>query len=391
MKPANADVDIHDPEFVGDPFSGFERLRQECPVAYSDKFGGFYVLSSYADVRAAAIDWRSYTSSVPGVTAIPVITPRTEPMLPIEVDPPLHNQYRALMAPLFADERVREIEPRIAGLARSLMHHLAAEKQGEWVSGYCIPIAVNTLAAVTDLPLSDSALWVDWITRMFNVNDREDGAKAAKDMGAYVRSLIAERRKAPNGDFVSQLIAAEINGAALTDTQIHSFITVVFGAGFETTADGMSVMLHWLAAHPEGLEQVRAKPELIPLAVEEFLRFATPVQVFGRNATRDIVLHNRTIPKDAIVGLAFAGGNYDADVFECPHQVKLDRTPNRHLAFGAGPHLCAGASVARMELRVTLSTLLELELRLQPAADQFEKWKTRGDRRGLSTLNLSIS
>jgi cytochrome P450 len=388
MTPAKADVDIHDPAFVADPFAGFERLRAECPVAYSEKFGGFYVLSRYADVRAAAIDWRSYTSSVPGVTAIPVITPRTEPMLPIEVDPPLHNQYRALMAPLFADERVRVIEPRIASLARSLMQELAAGETAEWISRYCIPIAVNTLAAVTDLPLHDSALWVGWITRMFNVNDREDGAKAAKDMGVYVRSLIAERRKSPSDDFVSKLISAEINGEALTDTQIHSFITVVFGAGFETTADGMSVMLHWLATHPEGLAQLKETPEMIPLAVEEFLRFATPVQVFGRNATRDIALHDKTIPKDAIVGLAFAGGNYDAEVFECPHQVKLDRTPNRHLAFGAGPHLCAGASVARMELKVTLSALLELGLRLQPATDHFETWKSRGDRRGLSMLNL---
>src|SRR4051812_43511653 len=120
------DVDIHDPAFVHEPFAAFEKLRHDCPLARSNRHGGFWLMTRYEDVRAAAINWRDYTSSVAGVTAIPVITPRTEPMLPIEIDPPRHSRYRALVNPVFAPERVQEITPRIKALARSIVDSMGA-------------------------------------------------------------------------------------------------------------------------------------------------------------------------------------------------------------------------------------------------------------------------
>jgi cytochrome P450 len=389
--PDVGDVDIHAEAFVADPFAGFERLRAQCPVAHSKTHGGFYVLSRHDDVRAAAINWRDFTSSVAGVTAIPVITPRTEPMLPIEVDPPQHARYRALINPVFAQSRVDEIAPRVRQIIDDGLDRLVAHGEGDAVADLCVPVAVNALAAFTDFPLEDAADWVSWITRMFNHHDRADGAKAATAMGGYIRSLIAARRKHPNGDFISLLMEAEIDGEQLSDAQIHSFITVVFGAGFETTADALSVMLHWLALNPGGLEAIKARPDLLATAVEEFLRHSSPVQVFGRNATRDITLHGRVIEKGAIVGLAFAGANYDPAVFDCPAEIRLDRSPNRHLAFGAGPHLCAGAPVARMEMRLVLESLIAKNVRLAPAASKPPRWKTRGDRRGLALLPLIVT
>ena len=384
------DVDIHDGAFVRDPFAVYEQLRRDCPLARSNKHGGFWLMTRYEDVRAAAINWRDYTSSVAGVTAIPVITPRTEPMLPIEIDPPRHSRYRALVNPVFAPERVAEITPRIKTLARSVVEAMLERGAADAASTFCVPIAITSLAAFTDIPIADSDRWVGWITRMFDVSDPVAGAAASRDLVAYIDQLVAERRAAPTGDFLSTLIAAEIDGERLDDNQIRSFMTVVFGAGFETTADGLSVMLWWLAEHPEALARLAADPAMIPTAVEEFLRHSAPIQIFGRNASRDIALHGRTIGAGDIVALGFGSANRDPSAFQQPDELRLDRRPNKHLTFGAGPHLCAGAGVARMEMAVTLETLIEtgVSLSFDPAATP--QWKTRGDRRGLSSLPLII-
>lgn len=202
-----------------------------------EQIRGFWLLSRYDDVRSAAINWRDYTSSVPGVTAIPVITPRTEPQLPIEIDPPRHSRYRALVNPVFAPQRIAAITPRVKMLARSLFEKMIAAGKAEAVAEFCVPVAITSLAAFTDVPLQDSDKWVGWITSMFNVNDPSAGATASRGLNTYIETLIAARRAKPTGDFVSMLIAAEIDGERLDDIQIRSFMTVVFGAGFETTAD----------------------------------------------------------------------------------------------------------------------------------------------------------
>lgn len=384
------DVDIHAPAFVRDPFPVYERLREECPLARSNKHGGFWLMTRHEDVRAAALDWRSYTSSVPGVTAVPVITPRSEPQLPIEIDPPRHSRYRALVNPVFAPQRVTEITPRIKALVRSILERMAADGGGEVAAEFCVPVAINALAAFTDVPLADSERWVGWITHMFDVSDPAAGAAASRELAAYIDALIAARRAEPTGDFVSTLIAAELDGEKLDDNQIRSFMTVVFGAGFETTADALSSMLHWLAAHPEGLSRIATEPALIPTAVEEFLRYASPVQVFGRNASHDICVHGRQIKAGEIVALGFGSANHDPAAFDDPDELRLDRRPNRHLAFGAGPHLCAGAGVARMEMAVTLEVLVETGIVPALDPDRSPQLKTRGDRHGFSVLPLLL-
>ncbi|UDL88747.1 cytochrome P450 [Mesorhizobium sp. PAMC28654] len=384
------DVDIHDPAFVRDPFTAYERLRQECPIARSNKHGGFWLMTRYDDVRAGAINWRDYTSSVAGVTAIPVITPRTEPMLPIEIDPPRHSRYRALVNPVFAPERVAEITPRIGNLAASILARMAEKGRADVVAEFCVPVAITSLAAFTDVPLADSNRWVRWITKMFDVSDPVAGAAASRELVAYIDGLIAARRGAPTGDFISMLMAAEIDGESLDDGQIRSFMTVVFGAGFETTADGLSVMLHWLAENPGSLARLAGEPSLIPTAVEEFLRFSSPIQIFGRNAACDLSMHERRMQAGDIVALGFGSANRDPAVFEAPDELRVDRRPNRHLSFGAGPHLCAGAGVARMEFAVTLEALIEAGIGLALDAAVAPRWKTRGDRRGFANLPLLI-
>lgn len=385
------DFDIHEPAFALNPYPAYRRLREECPVLHCTRYGGFWLLTRYDDVRRAVTNWRTYTSSVVGVTAIPIITQRTEPQLPIELDPPLHSRYRALVNPVFSPERIGELRPEVTAIAVELLDRLLARGEGDLVAEYAVPISVRTLAAFTGLPRADADRWVAWIRRMFDIRDRADGARASQEFGAYIDELIVARRHEPCGDFVSLLMASEVDGHRLTDKEVHSFCTVQFGAGFETTADAISASLHYLAEHPADRERLFSDSALIPLAVEEFLRYVSPIQIFGRNTTRDVELQGQTMSDGDVVALAFGSANHDPTAFSDPDQCVLDRLPNRHLAFGAGPHLCLGAPVARIEMATTLQEFARRVPEFRIAPGRTATWKTRGDRRGLSALPVVLA
>jgi cytochrome P450 len=388
--PNTDDFDIHEPSFVLNPYPAYEYLRNECPVVHGSKYGGYWLLTRFDDVRDATRDWRTYTSSVVGNTAIPQITRRSpdDPALPIELDPPLHSRYRALINPVFSPQRIEGLRPVITALVAQLVDRFIERGGGDLVADYAVPLSVGTLAEFTGFPKEDSDRWVSWIQRMFNVYNREDGALATQEIIAYVYDLIARRREQPCGDFISLLIESEVDGHRLTDYEIRSYTMVQFGAGFETTADALSVMFHYLAEHPEARQQLVDNPDLIPSAVEEFLRYSTPIQIFGRNTTHDVELHGQTMKEGDIVALGFGSANHDPTVFPEPERCVLDRTPNPHLTFGAGVHLCLGAPVARLEMQITLDEFIR---RVPPyrVAGAME-WKPRGDRRGLAHLPVVI-
>lgn len=217
------EFDIHEAGFVRDPYPAYQGLRASCPVAHGSRHGGYWLLTRYGDVREAARDWRSFTSAVVGVTAIPVITPRTKPQLPIELDPPEHSSYRAILNPLFSPARVEQFRSRIETIARSLLDAARADSAPDLVTGYAEPLSVATLAEFSGLPSDDADRWLGWIRRMFDVRSPEQGAAASAEFGAYIDDLIRTRRRAPTDDFISVLIGAEIDGRALSDEEVHSF------------------------------------------------------------------------------------------------------------------------------------------------------------------------
>lgn len=385
------EIDIHEESFVRDPYPTYEVLRGSCPVAHGSRYGGYSLLTRYDEVRDAARDWRTFTSSVVGVTAIPIITPCSEPMLPIELDPPEHSIYRAIVNPVFSPVRVEELRPRIREIAAELMSALLAKTSPDLVADFAEPLSVATLAEFTGLSRADAPQWVAWIRAMFNVQDPAAGAEASRQFGVYIDELIAARRRLRADDFLSRLMDTEVGGRRLTDPELHSFCSVVFGAGFETTSDAISATMHYLAGNPRDQRDLRERPELVKPAVEEFLRYVSPIQIFGRNASRDVELHDVQIPQGGIVALAFASANHDPSVFVEPERCVLDRTPNPHVTFGAGPHQCLGAPVARLELSVTLEVFSKADVpmvRLDPGREPI--WKTRGDRRGLSYLPVTF-
>ena len=391
LSPQDLDeIDIHSPEFVLNPYPYYRQLRERLPLMHSELYGGFWMFTRFQDIRDAAIDWRTYTSSVAGVTAIPVITPRTEPMLPIELDPPVHSRYRALMGSVFSSARIQELRPRVEEIARGLVEQICTLKEVDLVSSYCVPLSVQTLAAFSGLPVEDTPIWIDWIRKMFDVHHPDARDRAASEFGIYIDDKIRERHTHPSEDFFSMLITAHADGIRLSDAEIHSFSTVLFGAGFETTWDALSIMLLELARNPEDASRLRTEPQLIPSAVEEYLRFGSPIQIFGRNTTRDVHAYGRVIPRGNVVAMAFGSANHDESVFPDPEQIQIDRSPNRHVTFGAGPHFCLGAPVARLEMAVTLQEVLpRIHEMAIPNAEKLI-WKTRGDRHGLAFLPAVI-
>ena len=399
--PMGEDFDIHDPGFAADPYPTYERLRAECPVAHGSKHGGYWLLTRYADVREAARDWRTYTSSVPGVTSIPVATRRTEPQLPLEVDPPLHSRYRALVNPVFAQPRMERLRPRVEQLASDLVERLLttlrAGQTADLVRDYAEPLSIGALAAFTGLPAEDGSRWLEWERRLFDVHNREDGARATEEINAYIEALVADRRTHPcdpeSGDFISLLLASEVDGHRLSDSEVRAFCQLQFGAGFETTADAMSLTLQYLAEHPETRAALAKDPALHQPAIEEFLRFTTPIQIFGRNATRDLELHGTRISKGDVIAISYGSANHDPTVFPDPETCLLDRFQgpgaSRHVTFGAGVHLCLGAPLARLQLAITLELFSHRVPPLAPAGSS--TYKPRGDRRGLSALPLRLA
>jgi cytochrome P450 len=386
--------DHHDPRAVSDPESVFGPIREKQPLLHSDRYGGFWLLTRYDDVIAAALDHKAFSSAVAGTTLIPPTQPRTDPLLPIELDPPEHTRYRALVNSVFGKPRIDALRPALESLATRMLEPFALHGGGDVMAEFAYPMSLGSLALLMDLPEGDQPRWFDWVERMYSnaLRDKGDQAQAVRDAEAYIDALIAERRRELRDDFMGMLLEAEVEGHRLSDLEVRQFGMLMLLAGYETTSGAMGMSLLYLAQHPELQAQLFADVGgLAHTAVNELLRVVSPVQVFGRNAGHDVDIHGETIPAGDVVLLAYGAANHDPRAFEQPERCVLDRQPNRHLAFGHGRHLCLGANLARLELTIMIERFAALfpAFRLDP--DHAPTWKPRGDVRALSSLHLVAS
>jgi cytochrome P450 len=386
--------DHHDPQFVEDPESVFGPIREAQPLLHSDRYGGFWLLTRYDDVTQAALDHDSFTSAVVGTTVIPPSQPRTHALLPIELDPPEHTLYRGLVNAVFSKARVDGLRAELELLAASLLEPVAAKGGGDLVTEFANPMSLGALARFMNLPTEDEARWFDWVERMFSnaLLDQDDQREAVRDAEGYIDALIAERRENRRDDFMGMLLEAELDGRGLTDVEVRQFGMLMLLAGYETTSGAIGLSLLFLAQHPEQRAELFADPAgLAHTAVNELLRYLSPVQVFCRNAAHDLHLHGETVPAGDVVLLAYGAANRDHRAFTSPDRCILDRHPNPHVAFGHGRHLCLGANLARLELTIMIEQVARLFPDFGVDPERPPTWKPRGDIRALATLHLVAS
>ena len=350
------DYDHFDPRLLADPYGFWAELRDSEPVARSDHHGGFWVVSRYADIMQAACDPATF-SSRDGTGTPPIPTK----LLPIDTDPPLHQKYRKIINPSFTPQAVRAQEGEWRSLAKELVAGLPTEGEVELCSAFAVPFPQQVALRMIGFPDDDRpdlAGWIDDITRLRGIDDEKVGEAAMAVMLRIIERLEERRGEPRRDDLISVLLDGQIDGRPLDeDEQLFSMMLLLLG-GLDTTTSAIAFALAHLADHPDDRARLLADPDLLDTAVEEFVRVATPVQGLGRTVTTDTTLSGCPLRDGDRVFLLWASGNRDPRAFDRPEEVVLDRHPNHHLGFGAGPHRCVGSHAGKLMVKIALQELL---------------------------------
>lgn len=340
-----------------------EQLRHECPVARTPD--GPWYLSRFDDVLAATQDVELFQASfrLPGV-----LVPDEEQLIN-EIPEPRHGQVRRIINSAIAVHRLVNIEPFCEQLCHGLLDDLLARGEPvDLVAEYVMPVPNNVIAHLLGAPREDFTLWAAWSDEVvqgtwpsLNRNERGVGLPGAHpEFAAYVDALVAARRNDPRDDFITRLLEAEVDGRRLTDVEARTQLVFLFISGNETTRHLIGNLLWTVAQDPDLYARLRAEPGLVPNAVEESLRHDPPIRFLLRNCTAHHDLHGEHLAPGDKVAFGILSANRDEQVFDDPNAFRLDRPdPRGHIAFGGGPHVCPGASLARLEGRVALGVFLD--------------------------------
>ena len=369
-------LDLVDPERYaqrGYPHDVWTQLRAEEPVAYIEAPGyePFWAITKHADIMHVASHPLIF-SSAQGITLARAGAP---PIPPTEIlvllDPPKHGPMRRLVSARFTPRAVRAKRDDVEHIAIDVLDEAApavASGESDFVEHIAAPFPLAVIAWILGVPSTDWELLFRWTNEIIGKDDpefRQPGEtpgrtikRARGELNQYLAGLLEQRRRDPQDDLMSELIAGTVNGAPLTQEQLLAYCELFVEAGNETTRNAISGGLLAFCDHPSEWKKLQANPELVPDAVEEILRWASPISHFTRTATEDCEVRGVKIRAGEQVALYFASANRDEEVFGDPFVFRVDRRPNPHLAFGFGEHFCMGAQVARVELETIFRHLL---------------------------------
>ena len=384
-----------DPQVVTDPYPIYRELREHAPVYWS-KAAGCWVLSRYDDVSAALIDPDTY-SSASGVFPTPPGVDMTQLFLPMMImtDPPRHTQLRHLVSRAFTARRIAALEDTIGGLIEELLDQTPGSgTPWDFVDNFAGPLPAIVIADLLGVPRADRPQFRSWSTTLIQSNpvrgEFGEGLEAAAALYDYFTGFLEERRVRPQPDLMSALVHAEVEGQRLSDDELLGFCLLLLVAGHETTTNLLSNSAVVLADHPGARERLANNGELIPAAVEELLRFDSPVQGLSRTLTRNETLHDVHMGAGDTVLLLVGSANRDDLAFPGADQFDIDRKPERQVAFGRGIHFCLGAALARMEARLALAALLARHPHWDVDHDSATRLRS-GPIRGFTSLPLITS
>lgn len=360
----------------------------KCPFHGED----ITMLLRHEDVRRAAKDWQTFSSDAPFRVPIPSEEAvRTMRQLPIETDPPDHADYRKIADPFFQRPKDPAFIARIEALIDGMLCDAVSRDAIEIVQEFALPLQSRALTYLLNVPETEAATWVGWGIHVFKVTGGE--FKKGHVLEEYLHAQFDQAAARPGEDFFSALTQATFRGRPLTRDEMMGFANLAFAGGRDTIIHTISCALGYLAAHPEALEYLRADPKRITLASEEFFRVFMPLTHIGRVCPEATEVNGVTVKAGDRISLCWASANLDAQAFDAPDEVRLDRKPNPHLAFGFGAHLCMGAAHARLMLRTLLQKCTERVAGIQVlAAKERVETEARYQRAlGYESLTVKLS
>jgi cytochrome P450 len=373
------------PAFVADPYPAFAELRESGRLHWFEP-SRQWLVPRHADVAALLRDRRlgrtylhRFTHEEFGRTAPPAAhepfhTLNDNGMLDLE--PPDHTRIRRLVSRAFTPRTVEALAPTVRRLADGLADELCAAGGGDLVKTVAEPLPVAVISELLAIPEADRHMLRPWsrdICGMYDLNPSEEAARkavsASLEFSAYLRDLIAERRKRPGDDLISALIAVHDEGERLNEQEMVSMCVLLLNAGHEATVNSTANGWWALFRHPEQLAALRADHTMLSTAVEELLRYDTPLQLFERWVLDDIEIDGTVIPRGSEIAMLFGSANHDPAAFDRPERLDLRREDNPHVSFSAGIHYCIGAPLARVELQASFGALLRKAPRMRLAAE----------------------
>ena len=369
-------IDLFDPEVWGRavPHDQFTWLRENEPVFWHPfpadidremyKGEGFWTLTRYDDIVLASKDFKHFSSA--GGTNIVEPVEGVDLMM-INTDPPYHTKLRSIVSKGFHPKAVAAIEKHIREIVTRILDKVASKGECDFVTEIAAELPLEVIAEFMGIPEEGRQQIFDWTNTMIAQGEDpeygatlEDATRAFFEISEYANQLAAERRAHPEDDLISKIIEAEVEGEMLNELEYSVFFVMLAVAGNETTRNLITGGMKALIEHPEQREILLADRTKFGTAVEEMLRWVTPVSHFRRTLTEDIEVGGKELKKGDKVTLWYVSGNRDESVFEDPFEFKVDRDPNPHMTFGAGgPHFCLGFSLAQLEIRVMFEELLD--------------------------------
>ena len=341
---------------IPDPF---REQRKKAPTLECEFQGeSVPMILRHEDVRKAAKDWKTFSSDAPFRVPIPSEEAvRTMRQLPIETDPPDHTDYRDIVEPFFRRAKDPAMMAQVAGLIDRMLSDALGRESVEVVREFALPIQSHALTYLLNVPEAEAATWISWGTHVFH--DGGSGEKKGAALENYLQRQLDLAEKNPGEDFFSALTKATFRGRPLTRDEMMGFANLTFAGGRDTVIHTISSVLAYFARNPAALEFLRRDPSRIILACEEFFRVVTPLTHIGRVCPVETDVHGVTVKPRGRVSLCWASANQDEAAFDAPQEVRLDRKPNPHVAFGIGAHVCLGAPHARLLIRTLVQKCTE--------------------------------
>ncbi len=404
VTPAGLGFDPHDPAFVADPYPVFREMRERHPVIFDERTSQ-WLITRHDDVDRLLRDRRLGRNYLHVASHEEMgRTPPPEWHGPftelngngmLDREPPDHTRLRRLVLKAFTPRTVERLRDRIEALVNGYIDALIGAGEVDLIADYIEPLPVTVIADLLGIPEADRHLLRPWsrdICLMYELNPPDASAhkavQASLEFSAYLRDLARQRRVTPGDDLISELAAVVDDGDRLTEDELIGTCVLLLNAGHEASVNGAGNGWWTLFRHPEQLARFRAEPDLAATAIDELLRFDTPLALFERWVLEDIEVAGVHLPRGTEVALQFASANRDPEAFAHVDELDLARSPNPHVSFGAGIHYCLGAPLARLELQIAFATLL----RRAPGLELVEEptWKPTYVLRGLEALKVRV-